>query len=88
MIPVEWFLENGCELGRMVIPIYHIENSDPCRRCNCKDTCPAWPKLPMAISPIGVRSGGPRCPKCQSLLNMVKVIRRGGKCSCGQEIAK
>lgn len=45
---LQWFFDNGCELQRpdpgMLSAIWALENGDPCRRCNCKDTCPAWPK--------------------------------------------
>lgn len=46
--PIDWFIENGCELTTNVslfIGIYLAENRQPCTRCNCKDTCPAWPKM-------------------------------------------
>lgn len=49
MIPMQWFVDNGCELVHPNIEvfkaIYQLEDRDPCKRCNCKDTCPAWPKV-------------------------------------------
>jgi hypothetical protein len=81
MRSVNWFVDNGCELVKPNIEVffgvYSLSNGQPCRGCNCKDTCPAWPKVnetPTASNPTGHR-----CPRCQSPLNMVKVQRRGGK---------
>lgn len=89
MPEIQWFVDNGCELTspsvEMFREVHLVSRGDPCRECNCKDTCPAWPKLNQPI-PVAsdVRS---RCPKCHSLLNMQKVERRGGKCHCGQSIS-
>lgn len=47
--PIEWFVENGCELTRPSMEIfravYGMSGQRPCVECNCKDTCPAWPKI-------------------------------------------
>jgi hypothetical protein len=92
-LPLEWFFENGCELQRpaagMLSAIYLASYGQPCRECNCKDTCPAWPKVqrgPAFFAAVEARAVDtrPRCRKCQSLLNPVKVKRRGGKCACGE----
>lgn len=86
---IQWFVENGCELAQgtlgidLFVGIYHLSHGKPCDGCNCKATCPAWPKLKQ---PVRTVVSGPRCPKCHSLLNMVKVARRGGKCACGEKI--
>ena len=50
---LQWFLDNDCELGRLVIPIHALTNGEPCRGCNCKSTCPAWPKVQHTSKPIG-----------------------------------
>jgi len=45
----KWFIENGCKLTKpdpmMLILIHRTQNGDPCKGCNCKHTCPAWPKV-------------------------------------------
>lgn len=96
-LSLDWFIENGCELQRpavaMLAMIYTSTHGEPCRGCNCKSTCPAWPKvqagMPLSATVQARRADTrPRCHKCQSLLNPVKVQRRGGRCACGQEVAK
>lgn len=88
----EWFIENGCELTKpsmaTFIAVFTLSHGEPCNGCNCKDTCSAWPKLQYPASRVGSASLDirPRCRKCGSLLNMVKVERRGGKCSCGAKV--
>ena len=45
----DWYVVNGCELQspdiKMFRKVYDISDKDegPCKECNCKDTCPAWP---------------------------------------------
>ena len=94
-LPLSWFFENGCELQRpspnMLLFVYRQSQGQPCRECNCKDTCPAWPKAkrgPSFFAAVEARAVDTRerCPKCRSLLNPVKVQRRGGKCACGQVV--
>ena len=45
--PMEWFVENGCELltpsAAIFAVVYMATQGDPCHECNCKDTCKAWP---------------------------------------------
>lgn len=88
----QWFIDNGCELTRPSLIIfrgvYDLSGGKPCNGCNCKDTCPAWPKLQGAVSRLGTATLDvrPRCGKCGSLLNATKVARRGGKCACGQVV--
>lgn len=90
----EWLEQNGCELTRpdprMLMLVYQMSNGNPCRECNCKSTCPAW-KLLQSNAGIPIRhgSGHPRCPKCQSPVNLDKAKRlRGGKCVCGQQMVE
>ena len=94
MVPgMSWYVENGCKLQQpMAVLAFVFESTRgrPCDGCNCKATCPAWPKLqgtepakPLS-APIGL--GLPRCEKCRSPLNMSKVQRRGGRCACGAEV--
>jgi hypothetical protein len=44
-----WYVENGCELQRpdptLLMLIYASTHGQPCNGCNCKSTCPAWPKV-------------------------------------------
>lgn len=44
-----WFFANGCELqspDRSSLEyIYSVTDGEPCTECNCKATCPAWPKV-------------------------------------------
>lgn len=81
---VMWLIDNGCELAKpsvgVLLGIYDRTNGEPCKDCACKQTCPAYPKL------TAVKSHG-LCSKCRSLLNPVKVARRGGKCACGHQVA-
>lgn len=84
---IDWFIENGCELVhpdiKLLYAIYELENGQPCNGCNCKQTCPAYPKL---LSVNKYDSELLRCPKCNSLLNPVKVQRRNGLCACGYRV--
>jgi len=45
----EWFVAEGCVLAKpdpmMLLLIHRSEGGDPCKRCNCKADCPAWPKV-------------------------------------------
>lgn len=54
----EWFSENGCELAtpsfQMLVAIFDVERGEPCRRCNCKETCQAWPK----VQELATKGGG------------------------------
>ena len=36
-----WLTEKGCELGPTLSFIYRETQGDPCRECNCGNTCPA-----------------------------------------------
>jgi len=87
MATIEFLRENGCELNspdpRMLELIYTSTGGNPCNGCNCKPTCPAWPKI--RASRLGSVLPG-LCPKCRSPLNMKKVEKRGGKCACGEII--
>jgi len=44
-----WYINNGCELQRpsmgTFVLVYQKSGGDPCRECNCKDTCKAWPLI-------------------------------------------
>lgn len=91
MVELNWLLSNGCELAKpdpqMLIAIHALSHGNPCRECNCKDTCPAWKKIASGSqTPVRHGSGNPVCPRCHSPVNLEKAKRRGGKCACGQEI--
>lgn len=92
MPDMNWFVDNGCELTAPSIQIFYgvyaLSGGNPCHGCNCKSTCPAWPKLnvkPSGMSPARLDTR-PRCGNCGSLLNPTKVQRRGGKCACGHKV--
>lgn len=84
---IDWFVDNGCELTRpnvaIFLAVYASTYSQPCKDCNCKPTCPAYPKLSQRMYATPLVS---RCPKCNSPLNAVKVLRLNGRCACGQEV--
>jgi hypothetical protein len=90
----EWFLENRCELTRpfygTFLAVYQVSGGRPCSGCNCKDTCPVWPLVQNGGAAVPAlkfqMDWRPKCPKCQSPLNAVKVARRGGKCACGASV--
>jgi hypothetical protein len=52
LLSINWFKDNGCELTSpslaMFSQVYMLSNGRPCVECNCKATCPAWPKVKMA----------------------------------------
>lgn len=92
MISARWYIQHGCELASPNLAlflegVYALSGGQPCKECNCKDTCPAWPILQgqaaKATRPVTSQR---LCPKCRSPLNLQKVQRRGGKCACGQPI--
>jgi hypothetical protein len=83
-----WDLINrGCELARpnpiILLGIYEMSGGNPCRECNCKQRCSAWREISATALRAPIRDNQQRCAKCNSLLNPVKVQRRGGKCACG-----
>lgn len=87
-----WFIDNGCELVSPSLEIFlgvmRLSNGNPCRECNCKDTCPAWPKIAAEQNVKTPRaSSATLCSQCRSPLNMAKVERRGGRCACGAKIS-
>lgn len=85
-----WFVENGCELQKpnieMLAKIHQVSGGNPCSGCNCKKTCPAWPKLVKINNAAtkgrtfsSLQDHATRCPKCQCLVNRSKAARRYDK---------
>lgn len=89
--PLGWFVKNGCELTspsyELFVGVFHATDGDPCRECNCKSTCPAWPRVyTLEAKSIDRVIEIRRCGQCNSPLNMKKVERRGGLCACGAKV--
>lgn len=90
MPSMKWLVDHGCELTRpnidIFMAVFRLSGGNPCIGCNCKDTCPAWRDMNDRDMKRVDTGGRRRCDVCRSLLNPVKVARRGGKCACGAAV--